>query len=288
MSFRSLNGVKDIQVALQELGLYVGEVDGIWGRGSHLASQTLFNQQASSRSVKGLTTIPMNVSNDQAILGYQTNLKRLGLYQGTLDALWGDGCRTGLAICKEDFRSTMKLPRYGLCWSRKVGTRFTEMVVEWVAKVGLPPQAADYLMAIMAFESAGTFDPAKKNMAGAEAYGLIQFMSAAAADLRVSLNTLKNMSQLDQLLYVFRYFEMRMRAYKIKTLEDFYLAVFYPGAIGKSADTVIFESGTKGYLQNRGFDADKDGKLTVGEINVRIYQAYYDGMLVNNRSVING
>jgi len=146
------------------------------------------------------------------------------------------------------------------------------------------------------FETGGTFSPTIRNGAGAYYFGLIQFGKDAALDLsrvykdpRVTVEWLITLSAEEQLDWVFKYFEMWMkRGKKYNRLEDFYLTIFYPAAVGKKPDEVIFSKDVEkerlGYTQNKGFDFDKDGRITVGEINTRLYTSYYDGMLASNRS----
>lgn len=285
MKFNTLNGIRDIQVALQEVGLYKSSIDGIWGGGCQRAARALFDYCAQLRKVTGLTDIPQFIDDNAVILGVQTNLKKLSLYPGALDGVWGNGSFNGINAAKDDYIKGNNLPTYSACWSKKVSPAFIAKIVAWVKAKNMRIECVDYLMAIMAFESGGTFDPAKQNNAGAQYFGLIQFGAAAAKDLGTTIGALVKMTQLEQLDYVFKYFEMRMKAKPLTKLEDFYMAVFYPAAIGKSADTTIFVTGSIGYRQNIGLDVDKDGAITVGEINFKIYKSYYDGMLIANRSL---
>lgn len=286
MLFQVLNGIRDAQVALVETKLYNSTVDGIWGPGCQKAASSLFGYHAAKKRVSGLTPIPAFIDDPAVILGLQTNLKKLGYYTGNLDGIWGDGCRSGISKAAVDYQEGNNLPQYSACWSKKVSPDFIISIRNWVAERRMSAACVDYLMAIIAFESGGTFDPAKQNNAGAHYFGLIQFGDAAAADLGTTVDELVKMSQLQQLQYVFKYFDMRMRQKPLRHLEDFYMSVFYPAAIGSSADTVIFSNGVKGYTQNNGLDVDHDGKITVGEINIKIYQSYYNGMLPANRSTL--
>lgn len=288
MSFMLLNAVRDMQVGLQEVSLYNSSIDGAWGKGCRDAATTLFASYAGRN--KGNVVGPIDPTNDKAavLTAVQTQLKTFGLYSGEVDGVWGTVSKSAFEVLVDDFRRAKGLPKYSACWSARVSQEFVARIQKWVDDRGFNQNFLHYLMAIMAFESAGTFDPAKQNMAGAQAYGLIQFMDGAAKDLNTTLSALRAMTQMQQLEYVLKYFDMRNRAYRLRNLEDFYLSVFYPKAIGMSADKTVFSTGTKGYIQNRGLDIDKDGNITVGEISVKIYQTYYDGMLIKNRRVING
>lgn len=127
--------------------------------------------------------------------------------------------------------------------------------------IGINP---DWLASVIAFETAGSFDPAKPNAAGSGATGLIQFMPSTAKRLGTSTAELAKMSFTQQLEYVKKYFEP-VRG-KLKSLEDTYLVVFYPKAIGKPLDYVVGESGTKVYSQNKGFDKAAKGYITKQDI----------------------
>ncbi len=93
--------------------------------------------------------------------------------------------------------------KYNLVWGSKVSCEFRKKVVEIAKKLHLPQEnneGANWLMAIMALESARSFSPSKGN--GLGYYGLIQFGAAAAKDLGTTTDKLKAMSDLEQLDYV--------------------------------------------------------------------------------------
>ena len=116
------------------------------------------------------------------------------------------------------------------------------------------------LLAVMKFETGGTFDPAERNRAGSGATGLIQFMPSTAKSLGTSTEALARMSPEDQLDYVEKYFQPYKG--KLGTLDDTYMAVLYPKAIGKPEWYPLFAQGTKAYEQNAGLDRDKKGIVT--------------------------
>ncbi len=128
----------------------------------------------------------------------------------------------------------------------------------------------NYLMAVMSFETGGSFSPKQKNIAGSGAVGLIQFMPATAKSLGTSTAALEQMSAEEQLDVVVRYLSPYKN--KLKTVEDTYMSVLYPAAIGKGSDYVLFKRGTKAYAQNSGLDNDHDGNVTVGEAASKIRQ----------------
>lgn len=116
------------------------------------------------------------------------------------------------------------------------------------------------MLSCMAFETGETFDPGIKNMAGSGATGLIQFMPQTAIGLGVTTAKLAAMSQSEQMAYVYKYFKPYKN--RLHNIGDVYLAIFYPAAMSKPDDHVIFSIGTKGYEQNKGLDRAKKGYFT--------------------------
>jgi hypothetical protein len=149
---------------------------------------------------------------------------------------------------------------------------FRAALVRVAEVLGVNP---DYLATVISFETGGTFSPAQKNRAGSHAVGLIQFMPDTATMLGTTSASLAAMSALDQLEYV-RRFLARYR--NLSTLEDLYLAVFYPAAIGKSLDTTLFTEGSTAYTQNKGFDTTGKGYITVGDVTAAIRSRYAAGL----------
>jgi hypothetical protein len=129
--------------------------------------------------------------------------------------------------------------------------------------IGINP---DWLASVMSFESG--FNPAAVNKAGSGATGLIQFMPDTAKRLGTTTDKLKKMSFQSQLEYVKKYFAP-MRG-KLKSLEDTYLTVFYPAAIGEPLDHVVGKSGSAIYAQNKGFDKTGKGYITKSDITTTI------------------
>jgi len=93
--------------------------------------------------------------------------------------------------------------------------------------------------------------------------GLIQFMAPTARGLGTTTATLRGMSATRQLDYVERYFAPF--AGRLTSQAAVYAAVG-AGKIGKSDQTVLFRAGSKGYNANKVWDANKDGKVTQGEM----------------------
>ena len=135
------------------------------------------------------------------------------------------------------------------------------------------------LMAVMSFETGGTFNPGITNAAGSGATGLIQFMPSTAAGLGTSTQELSGMSRAQQMQYVEKY--LSSKGVKGKGLSDLYMAVLFPAAVGKSDDFVLFGNGatipgygagSRAYSQNRGLDKNGDGSVTKAEASAKVMQ----------------
>lgn len=149
----------------------------------------------------------------------------------------------------------------------------------------------DWLACVVSFETAGSFSPAQRNQ-WAEldakkkgkpfygAVGLIQFMPKTCASLlgldpEVEANRIAAMHRFErmkfeeQLPYVVKYYAPY--APRVDSLDRCYLVVFMPKALGLSDDDVLGRRDAKDFIgrvyeQNDGFDKNKDGVVTVGEI----------------------
>lgn len=135
----------------------------------------------------------------------------------------------------------------------------------------------NWLAAIIAFETAGSWDPAKKNPLSS-ATGLIQFLSSTAKHLGTTIQELASMTFTQQLEYVKKYFQWVGAIGKTNNLEDAYLWVFYPKAVGHSNDWVVANEGDPVYEQNKGFDFDGKGYITRGNITSTIRSVYNAGV----------
>ena len=147
---------------------------------------------------------------------------------------------------------------------------FEEKVREISAQLQVPPA---WLMAVMDAESG--FRASVSNRKGSGAVGLIQFMPATAEELSVSAFRLKQMNPLQQLEYVFRYFQqVRDRYGDYTDLTDFYLAVLYPKARHQSPCFTLYAKPSKAYNQNAGLDQDKDGRVTVHDVDLLMQRKF--------------
>lgn len=137
------------------------------------------------------------------------------------------------------------------------------------------------LLAVMHFESAGTFDPAIDNGYKPEIakdpdkmgyVGLIQFGGDAAKSLRTTKKQLVSLSRVDQMDWVLKYFQFwkwpNIKAPK-PTLANIYMTVFLPAYRFNDPDSKVADgtsSNSKSrayYFSNPGFDpVPKKGYIT--------------------------
>ena len=162
-----------------------------------------------------------------------------------------------------------------LAWGNKVSQTFCDRVL-WIQQdLGLD---ASGLMACIAWESARTFS-AKVMNTTSHTIGLIQFMPSTASAMGTSTEALSMMTAEDQLHYVWQYFAPNKG--RLKNLGDIYMAILWPGGIGKPDSTVLF--GRNGpfpvqYAQNQGLDVNHDGNITRADAIVRVQQHLQMGM----------
>jgi|688.fasta_scaffold09663_5 hypothetical protein len=146
----------------------------------------------------------------------------------------------------------------------KHGDKFLEKVKEVGKNVGL-----DYkiILATMYFES--KMSPSVQNPMS-RATGLIQFMPFTAKSLGTSVDSLKNMSAIQQLKYVEQFYNKHRNLIPlISSPEEAYLLVFYPAAVGKPDNYVLGDTSRKRAIiakQNKPFDKNNDKEITKGEI----------------------
>lgn len=142
-------------------------------------------------------------------------------------------------------------------------------LAESAQRIGIDPS---WLAAVMSFESG--LNPAARN-ASSSATGLIQFMPSTARALGTSIDSLRAMSFADQLPYVERYFAPYQG--RMHSVEDTYLAVFYPAAMRMAPGDIIARQGEPVYDQNAGFDSGGTGVLTRRMITSTISRVLANG-----------
>ena len=136
------------------------------------------------------------------------------------------------------------------------------------------------LLALMDFETAGTFAPDQWNLAGHNYVGLIQFGAAAAQDLGTTLGELEQMSRLEQVEYVFQYLDQRARWYgPLTDIYDLYSAVLWPAGIGQPLDYVFFRQGDGKYYANDSLDYNGDGTVTKKEAGRQVARRLRGGRM---------
>lgn len=203
-----------------------------------------------------------------------------------------------------------------LCWGVKVSKPFRDRVRSLCYSLGMNP---DHLMTCMHFETGGTFSPSIRNAAGSQAVGLIQFMPSTALALGTTDDKLEEMSALAQLEYVGDYF--RNVSHRCKTVQDVYMAILWPSAIGKPESHVCFwemktlrnfyhakldpmanlpmqlrgltefqwkkllSAPSARYVQNAGLDYNKDGMITKGEACARVTRLLIEGLKEENVAI---
>jgi hypothetical protein len=142
-----------------------------------------------------------------------------------------------------------------IAWGAKISGAFKARLIEVAENIGIDP---NFLISAIAFETGETFSPSVKNLSGAT--GLIQFTSNTAAELGTSTEDLAAMNAEDQMNYVEKY----LNPYRnmLETIEDVYMAILWPAAIGKPSSTVLFSRPSAHYDRNSGLDTDQDGCVT--------------------------
>ena len=174
----------------------------------------------------------------------------------------------------------------GIVFGMKVSFEFRTKATEVANNLGMD---VNNLMTIMAFETGGSFSASQKNKAGSSGTGLVQFMKNTAEKLGTSTDKLSKMTAVEQLAYVEKYFSPYKG--KLNSIEDAYMAVLYPKAVGKEEDFVVFEKykcvngkdvETLAYKQNSGLDTNHDGKITKAEISAVIKKKFVEGQKSKN------
>ena len=151
-----------------------------------------------------------------------------------------------------------------LAWESSVPaayrTEFINKVVAISGRLGINP---NWLMIVMYFETAKSFQPYVKNP-NSGAVGLIQFTTVAIQGWGVTLDQLAKMTAVQQLDYVEKY----LTPYKGKMVDLYntYLAVFAPAYIGRPDAQKVYASPSKSYTANKALDIGNKGYITVGDI----------------------
>lgn len=189
-----------------------------------------------------------------------------------------------------------------VAWGAKVSPLFLSQAMVIVHALRLPmPLGLSWLLTCIAFETGRTFSASVRNMAGSGATGLIQFMPATAiyffweaAEIAAwtkeqrkakgieATDRLAAMTAEDQLKYVLEYF--KPYAGRLNSLEDLYMAILWPAAIGKPVSYVLWDKETRPttYRQNSGLDLNKDGAITKEEASRTMNRMLVEGTKPEN------
>lgn len=188
------------------------------------------------------------------------------------------------AAAPAPIQPTAATARIKIAWGARVSDTFRDRVW-WIADTITASQGQrfdpNWLMACMAWESAESFAPDKQNMAGSGAVGLIQFMPSTAQALGTTTAALAAMTAEDQLNYVYKYFADAVRHHgPITTIDDCYMVILWPSAIGKPASYGLFDRSAKPttYRQNAGLDVNRDGVVTKFEAAAHVREKLDKGM----------
>jgi hypothetical protein len=147
---------------------------------------------------------------------------------------------------------------------------FERKVREIADMLGVYPE---WLMVVMYSES--KFNPGVRNHKGSGATGLIQFMPSTASELSVSLERLRNMDAIQQLEYVYLYLQnVRERYGDFDSLTDLYLSILYPKARKQDMCYTLYARPSRAYRQNSGLDENRDGRVTVSDIDRRLQRMF--------------
>ncbi|MEO0900061.1 MAG: transglycosylase SLT domain-containing protein [Bacteroidota bacterium] len=154
--------------------------------------------------------------------------------------------------------------------------QFEGKVREVAKRLGIPPE---WLMAVMYSES--KFDAAVRNFKGSGATGLIQFMPATASEMGASLSQIGSTDHVQQMEYVYQYLQtVRERYGNYKSLTDLYLGILYPKAINQDPCYTLYARPSKSYKQNSGLDENKDGRVSVSDIDKRMQRKFPQAYIV--------
>lgn len=132
-----------------------------------------------------------------------------------------------------------------------------------------------YLLAVIGFETGGSYSPAQKHRGGGSATGLIQFMPTTAVDLGTTTEKLAKMNHAEQMVYVEKYLKVKLSGVTNPSLGDMYMAVLWPKAVGKKDTFVMWGNSEKSkyrrqYKANKGLDVNNNGYITKEEATAKV------------------
>lgn len=171
----------------------------------------------------------------------------------------------------------------GLCWGKKLNAEerkfVRQMALDFSTKVPLDP---DWFMACFAFETMETFSttvrPLRNGRPISTAVGLIQWLEATAKEQGTTTAAIAAMTRIQQLELAWKYFRMRIKQFgDLESLEDVYMAIHWPSAIGKPLSSTMYAEGSSAYAVNSGLDVNKDHIITKAEAGALVRQKLAKG-----------
>lgn len=168
-----------------------------------------------------------------------------------------------------------------LCWGRSVSHLFRSQVVLICKDLKIEP---DYLMALMAYYTGGSFRANIRNTAGLPAVGLLQWMPDTCMALGKQSEDMALLHAAQQLEYVHKYFSPL--AGQLKTLDDLYMARIWPRAIGAKPDHLLFNKfdvSTRRYVLCLGLTYNEAGYISKKEACIPIWARYDEGMSLQHK-----
>jgi len=172
----------------------------------------------------------------------------------------------------------------GVDGNPNITPEFISEVEAMAERLGTQPE---YIMAVMSFESGGSFSPSIRNPVSG-ATGLIQFIPPTARGLGTSTAELSRMSPVEQLEFVEKYFSQPQYAGKLGSVEGLYSAVLSGQAKPNPDDTLPnFVRGHINYTQNAPLDINGDGRITSGEASSEVVSRLYGGVADVQRQLVN-
>lgn len=199
----------------------------------------------------------------------QRMLLSLGYDPKGVDGIWGKNSEAAFQSLVND---SVKQKR--ITWGSKLEVCEIEAIQLMITSMGMDCTVND-MMACMAFESGGTFNPATQNKS-TRATGPIQIMPANAVAYGTTVDALAKMSVTQYLKYVAKHFQPYAK--RIRNLGDVYMSILWPRAIGQPDNYALWTIGSKAYMYNDGLDINKDGRVTRQEALNYIKHRYVQGL----------
>ena len=175
-----------------------------------------------------------------------------GLFSGLISTITGDNSSSS---------SEVDIANANGPWRKDAA--FVKEVERVSSKYGFSSGA---LIGLMQSES-GVNPQARNNNGGAT--GLIQFMPATARALGTSTDALYRMNRAQQMRYVDAFFSPYASGLRGASAGKLYAYVFLPGRAGRQSG-VLTENPENYYTHNRGLDMNRDGRITISDLDRRI------------------